>query len=225
MHFRQEFGSSAVFTLEGASDDEVYERFDTANRNRANPLFDASLTHSGLAKRLRHGRIRHLTIPETSDDVTTPAVTHDAEPVDAESTQTADSAAAEEKLSADESSEIGAGSASEAGTGSELVDSEDTGRPDGSAEADDTTTANELINAVDEAVSSSVDVITGDNANGEEKIPEEQPESAAAADPLYDDEDLKLFAIDNDGRLYIYGAGERITLKPGWHLIVLTPVD
>ena len=80
MHFRQEFGSNAVFTLEGTSEDEAYERFDTANRNRANPLFDASLSYSGLSKRLRNGEIRHLTIPENVEKVVTPAVTKDAEP-------------------------------------------------------------------------------------------------------------------------------------------------
>ena len=37
MHFRTVFGSNSVFTLEGASDDEAHERFDTANRNRGNP--------------------------------------------------------------------------------------------------------------------------------------------------------------------------------------------
>ena len=66
MHYRAEFGSNAVFTLEGASDDEVYERFDTANRNRANPLFDPSLTHGGLARQLRDGNILHVTLGEES---------------------------------------------------------------------------------------------------------------------------------------------------------------
>ena len=84
MHFRQEFGSNAVFTLEGTSEDEAYERFDTANRNRANPLFDASLSYSGLSKRLRNGEIRHLTIPENVEKVVTPAVTKDAEPENAD---------------------------------------------------------------------------------------------------------------------------------------------
>lgn len=71
MHFRQEFGSSSVFTLEGTSDDAQYERFDTANRNRANPLFDASLSHSRLAKRLRNGEIRHIVVPAEPEEVDT----------------------------------------------------------------------------------------------------------------------------------------------------------
>jgi hypothetical protein len=69
MHFRQEFGSPSVFTLEGSADDAAYERFDTANRNRSNPLFDASLSHSKLSRRMRHGEIRHIIIPEEPEDI------------------------------------------------------------------------------------------------------------------------------------------------------------
>lgn len=138
MHFRQEFGSSAVFTLEGASDDAQYERFDTANRNRANPLFTDNLSHSALGKRLREGEIRYV-----------------------------------------------------------------------------------AINAPDE------DVKTGDNDATEVEppavasTPADVP--ALALEELINEDDLKLFAIDKDGKLYVYGAGEKIALKPGWQLIVLSP--
>jgi len=67
MHFRREFGANSVFTLEGASDDEAYERFDTANRNRANPLFDAALSHSRLLKRMRDGEIVTIEVPELEE--------------------------------------------------------------------------------------------------------------------------------------------------------------
>lgn len=148
MHFRQEFGSSSVFTLEGASDEAQYERFDTANRNRQNPLFDASLSHSGLAKRLRDGVIRHISI--TGDDV-------------------------------------------------------DRREQNGTRDED----ANPLQhNSEDELINAATD-------------------SAPDKTLPYTDDDLKLFAIDKDRKLYVYGAGEKITLKEGWHLIVLSakPAD
>ncbi len=67
MHYRDEFGSSSVFTLEGASEDEIYERFDTANRNRAQPLFDPDLNYGRLAKLMREGEIRSLELTEPKD--------------------------------------------------------------------------------------------------------------------------------------------------------------
>ncbi len=145
MHFRQEFGSSAVFTLEGASADEAYERFDTANRNRANPLFDASLSYSALAKRLRKGKIRHISVSE-------PVETVDAQATPASTNSEQNRESREQKLAL-------------------------------TPEVDQTST---LAN---------------------------------------NDADLKLFAIDQEGALYIYGSGERIAAKPGWQLIVLTPTD
>jgi Trk K+ transport system NAD-binding subunit len=138
IHFRSEFGSNAVFTLEGASDDDIYERFDTANRNRANPLFDDTLSHAGLLKLLREGEIRHLVIPE------------------------------------------------------EKADTEMT---------DETTALNNL------STSSESD----NNSNDEQSNPNENS--------------IRLFAIDKDSRLHIYGAGEPINPKPGWHLIVLNDVN
>lgn len=70
MHYRAEFGSSAVFTLEGASDDEAYERFDTANRNRAKPLFDSNLNYGRLAKLMHEGDIRNIKLGESDDSET-----------------------------------------------------------------------------------------------------------------------------------------------------------
>ncbi len=64
MHYRQEFGYDAVFTLEGASGDAAYERFDTANRNRANPLFDKTFNYNLLARRLRNEDIVTITLDE-----------------------------------------------------------------------------------------------------------------------------------------------------------------
>ena len=34
--------------------------------------------------------------------------------------------------------------------------------------------------------------------------------------------DLRLFAIDPNGRLYVYGAGEAFTPRSGWRVIVLS---
>ncbi|MEE9321401.1 MAG: sodium:proton antiporter [Granulosicoccus sp.] len=139
IHFRSEFGSSAVFTLEGASDDDIYERFDTANRNRANPLFDDSLSYASLLKLLREGEIRHLVIPEEKDDT-------------------------------DENSEA-----------SQLSE-----------------------HSIDSRINDSPAPID------EQSTP--------------DDKSIRLFAIDKDSILHIYGAGEQITPKPGWRLIVLNDV-
>lgn len=157
MHFRQEFGSSSVFTLEGASDDAQYERFDTANRNRANPLFDASLSHSRLAKRLRKGEVRHILIPEDTEDEDKV----DGQSIDPEHQR---NIATDEIRYAQEELEIAPSPA-------------DKSNPIQSAE----TTALSLS-----------------------------------------DDDLKLFAIDPDGELYVFGAGEQPSLKPGWQLIVLS---
>lgn len=133
MHFRQEFGSSSVFTLEGASEDAQYERFDTANRNRANPLFDANLNHGAMAKRLREGTIRVITIQPSPED-------------------------------------------------------------DAAKDASENATADATIN-----------------------------DDATATDKQFGDDDLKMFAIDKEGALYVYGAGEKISLKEDWKLVVLSP--
>ncbi len=126
MHYRAEFGSSAVHTLEGTSDDEAYERFDTANRNRANPLFDSSLTHSGLSRLIREGEVRHITLGDEQEP----------------------------------------------------------------AEVDETAPEDDV--AKDPGMTSSV---------GED--------------------DVELFAIDPNGKLYVYGSGVSFTPKKGWKLVVL----
>ncbi len=201
MHFRQEFGSNAVFTLEGTSEDEAYERFDTANRNRANPLFDASLSYSGLSKRLRDGEIRHLTIPENVEKVVTPAVSKDAEP---------ESVEAEDVRPEDDENAI-------------QTPEPDTLDKADNASHEETDAASKIIDTVDDALSTAVDELAGENVEDGEEIPEQETESAISEEPLYNEDDLKLFAIDKEGKLYIYGAGERITLKAGWQLIVLSP--
>ncbi len=204
MHYRQDFGSNAVFTLEGTSNEEAYERFDTANRNRANPLFDASLSFSGLSKKLRDGEIRHLTIPEEADDVATPAVSEDAEPEDVDQDEADaspdDAAPARHGESTDQSA-------------NEAEETED-------AEED---VGTKIIESVDQAVESAVDGMTEAGEKEKEEAPDAEPSESESSAPLYTDEDLKLFAIDKDGRLYIYGAGEKITLKAGWQLVVLSP--
>ena len=91
------------------------------------------------------------------------------------------------------------------------------------ADHDDTDTGSKIIDTVDDALSTAVDELAGENVDDGEDIPEQEPESAITHEPLYNEDDLKLFAIDKDGKLYIYGAGERITLKAGWQLIVLSP--
>ena len=70
-----------------------------------------------------------------------------------------------------------------------------------------------------------MDELAGKNVDDGEEIPEQEPASATSHEHLYDEDDLKLFAIDKDGKLYIYGAGKRITLKAGWQLIVLSPSE
>ena len=208
MHFRQDFGSNAVFTLEGTSNEEAYERFDTANRNRANPLFDATLSFSGLSKRLRNGEIRHLTIPEESEDVATPAVSEDAEPEEVEKDS--------DKASPDDSDY------SPDNDSTEASESKPASTTDGE-EGEDVGT--KIIETVDEAVASAVDGMTEAGEKEKEEAPETEPETVKPSEPLYGDDDLKLFAIDKDGTLYIYGAGEKITLKAGWQLVVLSPRD
>ncbi len=208
MHFRQDFGSNAVFTLEGTSNEEAYERFDTANRNRANPLFDATLSFSGLSKRLRNGEIRHLTIPEEAEDVATPAVSEDAEPDEVKKDLAKDSPDDSDYSPDNDSTEASENESASTNAGEE---EEDVGT--------------KIIETVDEAVASAVDGMTEAGEKEKEEAPETEPETVKPSAPLYGEDDLKLFAIDKEGTLYIYGAGEKITLKAGWQLIVLSPKD
>ena len=137
MHFRQEFGSSAVFTLEGASDDAQYERFDTANRNRANPLFKVNLSYGALWRRLREGQLRYIKITDAAEKTTEKQAEIQAE-----------------------------------------------------KQADTVDPSTQQTDSVPEA--------------------------------MINEDDLKLFAIDKDGKLFVYGAGEKIALKSGWQVIVLS---
>lgn len=68
IHFRTEFGSNSVFTLESASNDDAYERFDTANRHRGNALFDSQLNYATLKRQLKEGEVLHLPVSESKTD-------------------------------------------------------------------------------------------------------------------------------------------------------------
>jgi len=65
IHFRTEFGSNSVFTLESASDDHAFERFDTANRHRANALFDDKLNYARMKKLVQEGEVVHVELSES----------------------------------------------------------------------------------------------------------------------------------------------------------------
>jgi len=62
MHFKNEFGSNSVFTLESASDDQAFERFDIANRHRANALFDDKLNYGRLKKLVKEADVVHVSL-------------------------------------------------------------------------------------------------------------------------------------------------------------------
>ena len=194
MHFRQEFGSAAVFTLEGASEDAQYERFDTANHNRANPLFDASLSHSRLARLLRNGEIQHIDI---SDDA----------PLDS---------VADEK-SADATSDLLQLPAE--GTMTEESSSDTNSDNSVSDDVNHAVLANETVLHDDVKGSQSTNHIAEINQMGNRALPDKDNQVSKL------DHALKLFAIDPNGTLTIYGAGENPELKAGWQLIVLTEVD
>ena len=68
IHFRAEFGSNSIFTLESASSDDAFERFDTANRHRGNPLFDSTLNYARLKRHLKNGEVMHIPVPEPGSD-------------------------------------------------------------------------------------------------------------------------------------------------------------
>ncbi len=225
MHFRQEFGTNAVFTLEGASDDAAYERFDTANRNRANPLFDASLSHSSLARQLRHGKIRHITIPKTAEIIATPA--DNSTTGNAADTLPASSDGTD--LEPDNPTGSIGTETNVAGT-SDAEGSTKEGSSDGSnpqehsenpsATQDEKDTSKRVIDAVDTAVENVVDAVAA--GESEEHSDDVDTAEGDVVQPLYTEEDLKLFAVNKDGKLLVYGAGDKITLKPGWQLVVLS---
>jgi hypothetical protein len=64
--------------------------------------------------------------------------------------------------------------------------------------------------------------VAADDAGDKGAIPEKKSGIPGADAPLYDDNDLKMFALDTHGKLCIHGAGESVTLKAGWKLIVLS---
>ena len=202
MHFRSQFGSNSVFTLEGASEDEAHERFDTANRNRGNPLFDATLTPARLSRMLREGEVRRLRLgdakpaaedgPDGSDGRAEGAAAPAPLGTSPEVLALADGPAADEPSGT---------SARHAGEGDEAErEVEEALRT--VAELDETEASAEPSEAFDGAL------------QGEEL-------RAATAESAIDDDDLRLFAVDPAGRLYVYGAGEAFAPREGWTVIVL----
>jgi len=131
IHFRTEFGSESVFALESASDDDAFERFDTANRHRANPLFDEKLNYATLKRHIVEGEVVHVTLSDTRIESTSKT---DKDVDDKTAVQTAEQ---------------------------------------------------------DEPV----------------------------ADIL--ENDLPMFAINKEGKLYVYGSTHTIPTKPGWTVVVL----
>jgi len=231
MHFRKEFGSSQVFTLEGASDDEAYQRFDTANRNRANPLFDASLNPSRLSRLLRDGEVRHVTLVEPSEkpherqrDLSEKAVaTEPLPPVD-EVLGTAPEVVAM----------AGATDEGRPTSGDSTRSAADAERQEGGvAAADDPSTGagSEFSSAIDEEAlktASELNQTRGEApASGQlagdalRKDDETSNPANADVEGSIAEGDLRLFAIDPEGKFFIYGAGEKFTPRPGWRVIVL----
>lgn len=203
IHFRGSFGSNAVFTLGGASDDDAYERFSTANRNRANPLFEASLGHAELARRLREGEIRYLTLgdePETAPDD--------------DDGESGDPAHADDPRESGYEGSSSPEVLSMASSGSEGgITAPTAGRRD---EASEEPPIEEILPDESHGVSPNSEAFAGAEASTREAVRQERSRSAISED------DLRMFAIDPAGRLYVYGAGEAFTPKSGWRVIVLS---
>lgn len=267
MHFRTQFGSNSVFTLEGASEDEAHERFGTANRNRGNPLFDAGLTHARLSRLLRNGEVRHLHLsdepairrsvdgadgPPATDDVsdddddtvslpfgtspevlalaTGPVVTDsagtdpvgdDLEAMDpgAKGPVAADVAEGDSEVEDSEATDL-------AEAGPAPGSSDDVGADPAAGDAEDGTSEEEAAEALrtvanldeTEALTAPAEVFDG-ALEGEEL-------RAAARESGIGENDLRMFAIDPSGKLYVYGAGEAFTPKAEWKVVVLgEPAD
>ena len=244
MHFRSQFGSNSVFTLEGASEDEVHERFDTANRNRGNPLFDAGLTHARLSRLLREGEVRHLRIAD--GDGADAKRKRSRKPEDAEPAESDDAPAtdgdAPVRLPLGTSPEVLALATGPVVTDDDApADSPDGHAPAGGDEAPEAledphppnddpeknapgdeaeaereaAEALETVAQLDESESTAHESEAFDGALEGEELAE------ALADSEIGDDDLRLFAIDPTGKLYVYGAGESFTPKAGWTVIVL----
>ena len=216
MHFRSQFGSNSVFTLEGASEDEAHERFDTANRNRGNPLFGAALTHARLSRMLREGEVRHLRLRDPSKE-TLP---------DDEPTTSTDDAGARSRKADDGTTTLPLGTSPEVlslATGPVAIEpgSPDEGdrkpRTEASSEVQSTEEieALETVSTLSESETSVAENAVFDGALEDEELQE------ALRDSDIDEGDLRLFAIDPDGKLYVYGAGESFLPKAGWTVVVL----
>ena len=247
MHFRSQFGSNSVFTLEGASEDEAHERFDTANRNRGNPLFDAGLTHARLSRLLREGEVRHLRIADKNggDDArrkASPGRADDAGPgEDDDAPATGDDASV--RLPLGTSPEVLALATGPVVTDADAPDDDaPTGHvPAGGDEAPEAVEAPHPPNDDPEQnASGAEDEAEREAAGALETVAQlEESESTAHESEAFDgalegeelaealadseigDDDLRLFAIDPTGKLYVYGAGESFTPKAGWTVVVL----
>ena len=247
MHFRSQFGSNSVFTLEGASEDEAHERFDTANRNRGNPLFDAGLTHARLSRLLREGEVRHLRIADgdgDGDDArrkrsrkaadAEPANGGDASPADADGSVRLPLGTSPEVLAlatgpvvTDADAPAGDAPTGHAPAGGDEApealedphppnDDPEKNEPGDVAEAErEAAEALETVAQLDESESTAHASEAFDGALEGEELAE------ALADSEIGDDDLRLFAIDPTGKLYVYGAGESFMPKAGWTVIVL----
>ena len=206
MHFRKQFGSGQVFTLEGASDDEAYQRFNTTNRNRANPLFDVSLNPSRLSRLLRDGEVRHLTLTGAAGDPVDPAA---AEPGEEAGTQTLPSVDELPGTAPEVIAMAGPSSADDAGTAD----------PDTSGST--SSVDEEALKTVSELTQTRGEVPASERLAGDALLEEGDPAEPASSGGAIDEDDLRLFAIDPDGKFYIYGAGEKFNPRPGWRVIVL----
>ena len=225
MHFRKIFGSNAVFTLGGASDDDAYERFSTANRNRANPLFEQTLSHSSLARRLREGEVRRLElrdepVRDTGDD-----------PLDEDAGNAAGGGAAAQASDApvgsspevlsmasaqprdDNPSSSSAPAEGPRGGPDEAAGVDAKHDPDGTGVGEN---ADEVTPNPGRQVVGGTDAFDGAEENTREAVLRDENDSPIA------ETDLRLFAIDPNGRLYVYGAGEAFTPRSGWRVIVLS---
>ena len=212
IHFRSIFGSSSVFTLGGASDDDAYERFSTANRNRANPLFESSLGAAELARRLREGEIRHLTLGDAEpDDAPADGPSDGAEDA-SEGAATPDPRASDyaESSSPEVLAMASSTDTSAAKDGRTANDS-----AGGARSSDEETPLEDVLPIETHGTAASGEAFSGAEESTREAVRQQESASAISED------DLRMFAIDPAGRLYVYGAGEAFTPKSGWRVVVL----
>jgi len=229
IHFRSTFGSNAVFTLTGASDDDAYERFSTANRNRANPLFESALGQASLARRLREGEIRHLLLKEetaTSDDeeeADAPLAAGKAGDVDEAYPDDGSTSPEVLSMKADRTQDERAAPTRPTDVGESPTEA--TGpvareaAGEAASEASEKSSLEEAMPRQTSGTTSSSEAFSGAEETTREAVRNDQESSPIS------EHDLRLFAIDPAGRLYIYGAGESFVPKPGWRVIVLSERD